>query len=518
MTFFERSEIKDTDRSGKANRARALLFLLSSLTVLLLCSKCSPLYTFNDWCDMNWFHTMGKGMFSGLVPYRDLYEQKGPVLFFIIGLVSFFSERSLIGVFLLEAVALFFYQHFSYKIARRYLTEAQARAAAVATAVLTATTWSFNQGGGSVEEYCLPLFAYGLYKLLVYLEDGRTLSFGEMFIFGLIVGVILWSKYLTALYFAIIMLIWMQDMLFVRHDGKNLLRGILAGFLGVVAVTLPVLLYFAANGALGDLFTVYFLDNLFHYSDPQTVVHPLVKYIGIYLSNFILDAIAIYGLAVYFRESRKTQNRRTAVCLLVFYCVQVLEVLLIGYYTYYYLIFAPFTAMMTVPLVKRLSAYREKRREAGARFPKKRTEIALAVTAGLLVCLLGSNVTLELFRRDYPQIEVAEYIEEQGDETPTLLCYKMLDYGFYRAAGLSPTTRFYALNNYAEESFPEIYEEFERYVEEGVCEFVVVYTEDYNEERELFDLYEPVAEYDYTMRDNNYVTYSYEFTLLMLAE
>ena len=42
----------------------AILLIVSILT-LLICSKNSPLYPYNDWVDGNAFFTMGKGMFNG---------------------------------------------------------------------------------------------------------------------------------------------------------------------------------------------------------------------------------------------------------------------------------------------------------------------------------------------------------------------------------------------------------------------------------------------------------------------
>ena len=59
--------------------------LLLSFFVLLGTSKNSFLYAFNDWVDANAFFTVGKSIMNGVVPYRDLFEQKGIFLYFIYG-------------------------------------------------------------------------------------------------------------------------------------------------------------------------------------------------------------------------------------------------------------------------------------------------------------------------------------------------------------------------------------------------------------------------------------------------
>ena len=67
---------------------RVVRLMALSAVVLALCSKSSPLYAFNDWMDANIFFTMGKSMFRGKVLYRDVFDHKGPVLYFLYGLAS----------------------------------------------------------------------------------------------------------------------------------------------------------------------------------------------------------------------------------------------------------------------------------------------------------------------------------------------------------------------------------------------------------------------------------------------
>lgn len=52
--------------------------LVTAFAGLMICSRSSFLYPYNDWNDANSYFTMGKGMMNGLVIYRDLYDQKGP--------------------------------------------------------------------------------------------------------------------------------------------------------------------------------------------------------------------------------------------------------------------------------------------------------------------------------------------------------------------------------------------------------------------------------------------------------
>ena len=60
------------------------MILISAIVTITVFSKSSPLYPLNDWVDANCFLTTGKALLSGQVLYRDVYEQKGPLLYHVI--------------------------------------------------------------------------------------------------------------------------------------------------------------------------------------------------------------------------------------------------------------------------------------------------------------------------------------------------------------------------------------------------------------------------------------------------
>ena len=74
-----------------------IVCLIISFCVLTVCSKNSPIYEFNDWVDGNAFFTMGKGIANGL-PYKDLFEQKGPLLYLIYALGYLISNDSFLAL------------------------------------------------------------------------------------------------------------------------------------------------------------------------------------------------------------------------------------------------------------------------------------------------------------------------------------------------------------------------------------------------------------------------------------
>ena len=89
----------------------ALLALLCATLALLIATSSSPLYAANFWTDTNIYFTIGRGMTRGLLPYRDLFDHKGPLLFMLYALGAAISDTSFIGVFILEALSLAAAEH-----------------------------------------------------------------------------------------------------------------------------------------------------------------------------------------------------------------------------------------------------------------------------------------------------------------------------------------------------------------------------------------------------------------------
>ena len=243
-----------------------LLCFLAAAMYLLFSSKSSPMYPMNDWVDVNCFYTMGKSLLAGLVPYRDLYEQKGPVLYFVYALIALFSDGSFFGVWLLEVVTYGLFLYYSGKIMELYLGESMlVWFLTVVLGGLIPVTAAFAHGA-SVEEMCLFMSAYGLYVALRAMKEDRVLSFREAFTCGIWAAILLWIKYtMLGLYLglAIFIIIWYLGW---GHGFKALWKTVGAFFAGIGVITAVVFLYFAVTGALDDLFRVYFYNNIFLYA------------------------------------------------------------------------------------------------------------------------------------------------------------------------------------------------------------------------------------------------------------
>ena len=207
------------ENGQRLNREEKRLVFCCAIAAVSVCSLSSPLYAFNTWVDANCFMTVGKSMLYGLVPYRDLYEQKGPLLYALYALCYLISHRSFLGAWLLEAVLLF-----NEKLSPIYL---------FLTAALVYTAPAFLKGG-SAEELCLALLMPVCFCGLRAVRQEKALSMRECLLIGLSAGAVLWIKY-SLLGFYVGFILVPAYRLIRNHEVGRLLRQLGMILLGVIA-------------------------------------------------------------------------------------------------------------------------------------------------------------------------------------------------------------------------------------------------------------------------------------------
>lgn len=451
------------------------IFYVFSFLILMFCSQNSFLYARNDWVDANWYITMGRGLLKGKLPYKDLFEQKGPLLFFIFAIVALF-KNPYIGTFIFETITLCILLCFVYKFAKNFLKrDAFSLVTALFMGIIITTTFAFSKGGGAVEEYALPIYMYLLLCLYEYVE-GKQFSRTRSFLIGLWISVLFWVKY-TLMLFPVFMLLVYLVLCLVRKEFKPLLKSILFMMFGFLSLSAVIILVFACAGGIKQLFTNYFYDNLFRYTKGYSIskVLLLLTYFKLNMHVFLLTFL---GFLVYILKFKKK-----AIPLTVFAVLNILGLFIIAKSYYYVLptcLFACFGIIMGFSFADKFE-FKYMKFVYGA-------AAVLVFGISVLFGFLFSNVKHELSRpkEDYVEYKIARKIESYNLDEPTLLCY-CYDYGFYTALGTVPSTRFYATNNFEPEAYPELYDSYKTYISEQTTDFLVTTAYYYEYEKATID-------------------------------
>ena len=436
--------------SAELSRKREDVFLLlycalTACIILTLCTKSSVLYPFNDWVDANCFFTVGKSVANGKVPYRDIYEQKGPWLYFLHAVCYRLSETTFFGVYLLELLAGAAFLFFAAKLMRLY----RAKGVYVLLPFLAAVVYASAAfcHGDSVEELCLPLFAAGLYIAERAFLEKRAVTLREWLMLGVLGGLVFWMKFNLVGFFVGLALVPLWRTL--RQDGaKTLVKSVLCILTGALLPTIPVLVYFGSVDALQDLWTAYFYNNLFVYADSgdealtaAVFLKRLFSRIGRNVSKNVLYAVPGFAAVLWYTATAE-QGRRAHLLLCALFTVLFVYSGDVAY-PYYSLVFAVFTVFAAVALgisIKRIFPKPVKRHWTA--IP---AVFALCLAAILAYCTSENVYLMDYTREELPQYRFAKIINSV--ENPTLLNYGFLDGGFYTAADIVPSERYFCRLN-----------------------------------------------------------------------
>lgn len=468
----------------------AMYLLLAAVLLITLCSKSSPLYPLNDWVDANCFFTVGKSMLRGLLPYRDLWEQKGPFLYMLHAVAAMISYRTFFGVYLLEIGAAFGFLWYSYRACRVLTEKSMVLVLLPLMGALVFSSRPFAHGD-SVEQLALAPLAYALYQGLLVVKRKQPMRFGQAVAIGITSGMVFWSKYtLVGLYIGWIIVV---AFITVREAGIGALLRLFSGILvGLLLITVPILLYFLLQGALSELMQGYFIDNLFSYSRVEGEGNSLLSNLrtgyGIARATlglvFSMGTLGLFWCLIY-------RPLRTFLHLLLQAFFMLCFIYIGGrFYVYYALPLAVFACVGCAALVEWSAVFwqrvfgndrgvltetpqdnraweRRGDRKARSSFIQAGL-LTLAFAVGYVTFFSPNAYLRGTVREALPQYRFAQQIHKK--EHPTLLNYGFLDGGFYTVTGIVPNVRAFCRLNLPS---AEMEQEQKDAIREGRVDFIV---------------------------------------------
>ena len=432
-----------------AKRRMLLFSLLSSAIMLLFFSRCSPLYPTNSWVDANCFFTVGRGMLKGLLPYRDFVEQKGPLLYALHALAAWISYDSFLGVWLIEIVAVALFMFFSWKTVTEIAGKDISAAVGVTACTLLVLSSRAFIYGDTAEEMIMPLQAWALCDLLGYMRSSsRQMTVRRLMLQGFLAGCVFWMKYsLLGVHFAFMAVIAI-DAVVREHKLVHAFVMCVWFLLGMALSAVPWLIYFGVNGALWDLFTGYFKNNLSGYGTGANPAVSIVRGLGGGLVRDPVLAILLLCGAVYLLM-RIIRHSWSAACtaVAVAVCCEVVMIYCYGQlFRYSFMAMAVFVPLCSVAII-----------EAMQQVVRHRRACVVGTCTLMLICVTYSCLKNENLpyigypKSELPQTQFAEEIHREGGGS--VLNYGFGDGGFYLATGEQPPIAdFIAFNLKKEES------------------------------------------------------------------
>lgn len=416
--------------TSKLSRQDILIITIIAFVAVTLFSTSSFLYDFNRWVDANCIFTVGKSIFCGKVPYKDLMDHKGFLLHLINGIGSLISFKTFFGVYIMELIAGSAFLLACYKTLLLF-TDRKVLYLMPFLALGAFGPGCFQQGA-SAEEFCLPFLAFSFYIGLRSIKSQKELTLREAFLMGIFASCVFWIKYTICGLFAGL---WIGLGFFYLQNNsqKQLLKTFGCFCVGLLPISIAIILYFAFNHALSDLWTVYFYNNIFNYTIVPGrfgVLGNLARHEWMGMQGIMGDRLMFCMLIgslieLYLQKNKKVLSFSLICCLCMF--VMIFAGIPMQYYPLPLGIGLPFSLLLALRICKRLST------------TGNYILYTIAMLLALTFCFrINYGKFFWLHNRDYAAVNIGKMIMKEEEHSPTMIEYGIMDIGVYTVCGYIP--------------------------------------------------------------------------------
>lgn len=469
--------------------------LLSAIYVILASDTTSPLYATAPMrvpsADSGTFQVIGRyWLTEGVLPYKELFDQKGPFIFLINGLGWLLTDN-VHGVCVFQTLAVGTALYLSYLTVR---TEYD-MCFSLLTVLCTFFVLSMLYGqGNTVEEFNLPLTAAALMGFFRYArqqeaEPETDHAPGWAYVYGLAVAWYLLCRGSDAIPVCLGILI-LGVYLLIKGKIKNLLLNILFGLLGMASFLIPFLIYFSRQGILEEFWygTIGFNLRYIGTDTGSWIREASVFSLGklCFLALPILSLLAAGVMALLKRRIlRGFLWIAFAVSAAAFYVTSR------GYH-HYLITFTPYFPVALGELY-----------DLWARDSEKRSVLLRRATAALLLmlaCLGGKQgcnylETAQFFWTPEPHMPLMDLVDRiPREDRNKIVFYNMLA-SYYLAADIRPCCRYFAFQDWQGNISPEMMDRITGELKAGKAKWVIACAPVGREAMMVLEeCYEPVAE------------------------
>ncbi len=230
----------------------------------------SPWNMVNPRRDSGVFLYIGWRILQGELPYRDIWDHKPPVIFYLNALGVALSGNSRWGIWIIELVFVLVAAWVGFRICQRAFGSGPA---AIVLFLWLLTLEFVIQGGNLTTEYTLPI-QFACLALIWRAEERPSLWLWPLL--GVLFALAFFTKQTTVGIGIAIILYLVIDRIKAKQ-GKTLLKEVALIGLGAGVVVLLVVAFFAAQGALSDFWSAAFQYNFVYVSASTSLVGRLKR-------------------------------------------------------------------------------------------------------------------------------------------------------------------------------------------------------------------------------------------------
>jgi len=457
-------------------RKQSLLFygILSGaalLFLLLFSYGTSPLFTNNyGISDSSVFLIIGKAMANGAVPYIDIFDHKGPVLFFLEALGWLIMPNGL-GNFFIQWIFMTLNLIIILKIGELFFNKKLAWIPVVFFLLILASTF---EGGNLTEEYCLPFLLLPLYLSVKYfkkLPKGIPMHPPlYALVYGMCFTLIIFIRLNNAVLICAIVLVVMIHLLSnkaYRNFFDNVLT-FLSGSLGVFSV---IAIYFIFNHAFGEMIYGTFLFNMM-YAEGLTGIKTADELIKFAYS--VSPVIFSVGMGILYLL--KKENIYIGLILIIGSAVTFFSLLLGGVFYHYFILTTP---CFILGMVLMMDLYLKNRKRIGDQGYR-------IATIGICMLFIGTcsiylnfldetinDIAINQPQRDYYENALSIKSSIPQGDLDSVFGYSV-PAGWFLMADITPCYKYFTLQEWWGLYDPEVIIETNEMIENNPPQWIVM--------------------------------------------
>ena len=209
---------------------KEMLFGYSLMLLMFTCAA-SPIYNAVR-SDSSIYFTIGRGIKHGLVAHRDLADHKGLYLYFINYFAALISEKTTLGLFIINVVFMFVSLLVVYRISTKYLSSEASFILTLVFSIVEVNRVTYERGL-SIEFYTVVFYLIGIYLLVNNYSDKQIIEHNPRYMFyqGMLCAIVVELKP-NMVIFWIGLCVAVLMVLFFNKKFENIARNIATGVPG----------------------------------------------------------------------------------------------------------------------------------------------------------------------------------------------------------------------------------------------------------------------------------------------
>ena len=269
-----------------------LITYIVIILIAIIMTMCNYIFINKDgylYTDVAVWTNISKGMEQGKIIYKDMFDHKGPILYFFYYFVFIISKQ--LGIWLLDFICNTITIFMIYFISKLVLKDKWKIFIVIAVNMLFMMNLCFENP--CVESIALPFTLIAFYAGLKLIIHSKLFKKKEAILTSICFAIVLLLRP-NLLLLWVLLYIYIFIKLVKENKIRQLLEIMIYSIVGVSVILIPVLIYIIKNNAFNDFINSYLMLNLKYTSNKEFNIIFVIEYY-IFNTHFIIIIIgAIY--------------------------------------------------------------------------------------------------------------------------------------------------------------------------------------------------------------------------------